>query len=297
MLAALLEGAAAAPRPLLRVPGPRGARLLEVPRSRSIRPTTRRSRAQVRRRRREVLRDDGRDRRRDDGRPRAGGRADRPVGPRLRDVAAFGQLQLLARRERLPRPEGRRAPAEPRGALLARAVLGGRGLVASRARTRWAWATSTSTCRGARRTGSSRRAPTTRRCGRSSSARLTGLTDPKNGRAGGLAGLQARGRLPPFRSASHSGPDRDEPPRLPRLLAGVARRPDRDRLRGQPRRLERRPLLARPGAGARSLLRVEAASGRRRFPASPTSRLRSGPRSARPRLPTRQASRSGNKKS
>ena len=31
------------------------------------------------------------------------GRPDRPLGPRLRDLAALRQLQLLARRERLPR--------------------------------------------------------------------------------------------------------------------------------------------------------------------------------------------------
>ena len=76
------------------------------------------------------------------------GRADRPVGPRLRDVAALRQLQLLARRERLPRPEGQRAAPEPRGALLARTVLGGGRLDEVEGLRDGPRATSTSTCRG-----------------------------------------------------------------------------------------------------------------------------------------------------
>ena len=125
------EDAARAPRrqgapslPLLRVPRPRGARFLAVPRP-GASGLRRRAGGEVRRRGREVLPHDGRDRGRDGEGAEARRRSPRALRPRLRDVAAVGQLQLLARRERLPRPEGRRTAPEPRGALLARPVLGG----------------------------------------------------------------------------------------------------------------------------------------------------------------------------
>ena len=112
------------PLPLLRVPGPRRPRLLALPRPGA--PGVRReARGEVRRRRREVLRRHGRDRGGDGRLARAAGRADRPLGPRIRDLAAVRELQLLARRERLPRVEGQRETAEPRGPLLPRPVLGG----------------------------------------------------------------------------------------------------------------------------------------------------------------------------
>ena len=68
---------------------------------------------------------------------------------------------------------------------------------------------------------------------------------PEERRARRLARLQARGRLQALRPAPDPRPDRDQPAGLPRLVAVLARRAHRQRLRGQPRRLERRPLLAR----------------------------------------------------
>src|SRR4029453_4659806 len=117
------------PRPLLRVPRPRRPRLLAFPRSEApcLRP---RPRVEIRRRRREVLRHGGRDRRRDRARSPGRRRSSRALGPRLRDVATFRELRLVARRKGIPRPEGGRAAAESRGALFARGILGSGRLVA-----------------------------------------------------------------------------------------------------------------------------------------------------------------------
>ena len=82
---------------------------------------------------------------------------------------------------------------------------------------------------------------------------------PEERRASRLARLQARGRLQALRPAADPRPDRRQPAGLPRLVAVLSRRAHRQRLRGQPRRLERRPLLAR------SRIWCAASSSRRRL--------------------------------
>ena len=97
--------------------------------TRSIPPTTPRCRATLRRRRREVVRDDGRDRGRD-GEARCLPEdvlivlSDHGFATWRRSV---NYNSWLVENGYL-RPDGRRAAPEPRGALLARAVLGGGGL-------------------------------------------------------------------------------------------------------------------------------------------------------------------------
>ena len=106
----------------------------------------------------------------------------RALGPRVRDVAALGQLQLVAGRERVPRPERKREAAEPRGALLARTVLGGRGLDAIEGLRDGAGRH----LRQPRRSRGGRHRRARRRVRGAAEAeliqRLTALADPKNGR-------------------------------------------------------------------------------------------------------------------
>ena len=91
-------------------------------------------------------------------------------------------------------------------------------------------------------------------------ARLTGLTDPKNGEK---AVSRVFKREDVYRRYDpRLIPDLivGQPAGLPRLVAVLARRAHRQRLRGQPRRLERRPLLARSRPRARRLLFLEGLS-------------------------------------
>ena len=171
---------------------------------------------------------DGRDRRRDGEGAEARGRPARSFRSRLRDVAPVRQLQLVAGRERLSRPQGRRAASEPRGAFLAGPVLGGGRLVeveglrdGPRRHLRQPAGPGTGRHRRARRRvrGAAQRA-----------LRAPDRADgPQDQRKGGLPRLQAGRRLPPLRSAADPRSDRREPPGLPRVVAVLPRRADRDR--------------------------------------------------------------------
>ena len=106
-----------------------GPRVLEAARPAASR-LRRRAGGPLRRRGRALVRDDGRDRRRDGGEALTPGTSSLVLSDHgFATLAPLGQLQHVARGERLPRPQGGRPPAEPRGALLAGAVLGGGGLV------------------------------------------------------------------------------------------------------------------------------------------------------------------------
>src|SRR5439155_2427805 len=247
---------AAAPRVLLRVPRPDRARLLAFPGSgaSSLRRGARRA---IRRRGREIVRDDGRDRRRDRARPAFRRGAARAVRPLRRDVAALGQLRLLARRPGLPPAQGQCPAAEPRSSLFPGSVLGG-GRLVEVPRLRDGAGRRLRQPARTRERGDRLSRRRLRAAPEGPDARLARADRSEDGGARGFPRLQEGGRLPALRSPPHSGLDRREPSGLSRVLAGVARGSDRVGLRGQPRRLERRPLLARPRPRSGSLLRLAA---------------------------------------
>ena len=239
--------------------------------------------------RREDLRADGRDRGRRDEEAGARGHPDRPVRPRLRDVAAVGQLQHVARRERLHDAQGRRrlADGRPRDALRAGRVLAERGLVEDEG-LRDGPRRHLRQPEGARGQGVRLAGRRVRGRARRDQEEARDARGPEDGAARRVAHLHARGGLRLVRRRRHPGPLRDEHGGHAHRLAGQPRRRDEGDVRGQRADLVRGPLLAGPRRRPGHPLRESRASERTSSRESRTFRPRSitCSESSRPRSST-----------